>query len=52
MSEEEPELQVLSEHESQVTCLNFNHRNNFLVSGSLDNAVIVWDTISNTAVVK
>lgn len=52
MSEEEPELQVLSEHESQVICLNFNHRNNFLVSGALDNAVIVWDTISYTAVVK
>jgi len=35
-----------------VTCLSFNPSNNFLVSGSIDNTIIVWDTISYTAVVK
>lgn len=52
MNEEEIETQVLSEHESAITCMNFNSKNDYLVSGAMDNSVIVWDTISNTAIVK
>ena len=52
LSEEDAEHEVLSEHEVQVSCLDFNKQNNFQVSGSLDNTIIVWDTISYTAVVK
>ena len=48
----EDDLFAFSEHDSGVTCIQFNLSGGLMVSGSLDNMIVLWDVIGRNAKCK